>query len=945
MKLIALTLPAILLAALCAQDPPRQIPLPSSKVLNAPSPGRIGATNSFPGTIALSPDGQYAALLNNGYGTQQSQAHQSIAILNLKSNQLTDFPDARLSDTAHQSYFIGLAFSSDGGHLYASMSSITDPTGAKPGNTGNGIAVYRFENGKVSPERFVKISPQPIAAGKKVAYGVRKTAAGTAIPYPAGLAVIAGQSGDSKSDRLLVANNLSDSAVLIDAADGHVLHQFDLSSNQMVPASFPYTVVATRDGRRAWCSLWNASNVAELDLTTGAVTRWISLLQPKSDTAPGSHPTALLLSPDEKFLYVALSNADAVATVDTSSGKVIHLSSTNLRQQEHAGTYPTALAQSADGTRLFVADSSLNAVAVFDSASLTKQEISFPLPTEALGFIPTDWYPSALASLGDSLLIATAKGQGTSPNNGISEIAKEKRHREHPYIATLMYGSLSRLNFRAAEKDLVNLTRRVQETNLFLSDPVKIQFHGDSNPIRHVIYILKENRTYDQILGDLKVNGAKVGNGDPSLTMYGFEITPNEHKLALQFGVLDNFYDSGEVSGDGHDWSNAAITTDYNEKTWQIGYRSQERVYDYQGTVADEFPLELGQADVDAPATGYMWDNLASHGLTYRDYGEYIAGIWCKAAKKASASPKEGTPSAFSAECARHVVKKGEALPENVGQPHGSASPWPWAVPLLQRMKPTKAALRDHFDPLYPDFNTEYPDQLRADEFLNEFGQFVQARKEGKTAAELPAYVLLYLPDDHTHGTTPGKPRPAASIADNDLAVGRVVEAVSHSPYWDDTAIFIIEDDAQDGADHVDAHRSIAFAISKYSPGSPERPYVDSRFYTTVNMIHTIETLLGLPPMNQNDAYAPVMAPLFTGAGDQPAYTADWSNRDSGLIYQTNSSKGQGAAISARMDFTRPDAINTAVLNEVLWRDRMGSTPMPASKHKVFPQMRTQDKD
>ena len=216
--------------------------------------------------------------------------------------------------------------------------------------------------------------------------------------------------------------------------------------------------------------------------------------------------------------------------------------------------------------------------------------------------------------------------------------------------------------------------------------------------------------------------------------------------------------------------------------------------------MADEFPLELGQADVDAPATGYMWDNLASHGLTYRDYGEYIAGIWCKAAKKASASPKEGTPSAFSAECERHVVKKGEALPENVGQPHGSASPWPWAVPLLQRMKPTKAALRDHFDPLYPDFNTEYPDQLRADEFLNEFGQFVQARKEGKTAAELPAYILLYLPDDHTHGTTPGKPRPAASIADNDLAVGRVVEAVSHSPYWDDTAIFIIEDDAQDGA-------------------------------------------------------------------------------------------------------------------------------------------------
>ncbi len=945
--LIPMILPAILLASLSAQDPtaPRQVPLPTSKVLNTPSPGRIGSTNSFPATIAVSPDGQYAALLNHGYGTQQSQAQQSIAILNLRSNQLTDFPDARLAERAHQSYFLGLAFSSDGTHLYASIGSITDPTGAKPGNTGNGIAVYKFENGRVSAEHFIKIPPQKIASGKKVAFGVRKTPAGTAIPYPAGLTVIPGQG----SDNLLVANNLSDNALLLDAADGHVLQQFDLSTNQMIPASFPYTVVATRDGRRAWCSLWNASKVAELDLASGRVARWISLLQPKSEILPGSHPTALLLSPDEKLLYVALSNADAVAAVNTSSGEVIHLSSTNVAGQQHGGTYPSALALSADGKRLFIADASLNAVAVFDTAALATPGISFPLPHEALGFIPTDWYPSALASVGDDLLIATAKGQSTGPNNGISELKQEKGHREHPYIPTLMYGSLSRLNSRNAEKDLSQLTQRVDESNLLLSEPGKVEFRAGTNPIRHVIYILKENRTYDQVLGDLKVNGMKVGNADPSLTMYGADVTPNEHKLALQFGVLDNFYDSGEVSGDGHDWSNAAITTDYNEKTWQIGYRGSERTYDYQGTVADEFPLELGESDVNAPTTGYIWDNVASHGLTYRDYGEYIAGIWCKAAKKPGASPKEGTPSAFSAECDRPVVNKGESLPSNVGQPHGSASPWPWAVPLLQRMKPTKAALRDHFDPVFPDFNTEYPDQLRADEFLNEFDEFVRARKEGTRsegkATDLPAYVLLYLPDDHTHGTTPGKPRPAASVADNDLAVGRVVEAVSHSPYWDDTAIFIIEDDAQDGADHVDAHRSIAFEISKYSPGSQERPFVDSRFYTTVNMIHTIETLLGLPPMNQNDAYAPVMAPLFSGAGDQPPYTADWSNRDNGLIYQTNPVKGQGGAESAKMNFTRPDAVNAAVLNLILWRDRMGTTPMPPPKHTVLPQKPSRDND
>ncbi len=195
-------------------------------------------------------------------------------------------------------------------------------------------------------------------------------------------------------------------------------------------------------------------------------------------------------------------------------------------------------------------------------------------------------------------------------------------------------------------------------------------------------------------------------------------------------------------------------------------------------------------------------------------------------------------------------------MPPNVGQPHGSSSPWPWPVPMVKAERATKAMLRDHFDPLFPDFNTRYSDQLRADEFLNEFDGFVRARKEGKGATELPAFTLLSVPDDHTHGTTPGKPRPAASVADNDLAVGRVVEAVSHSPYWDDTAIFILEDDAQNGADHVDAHRSIALVISKYSPGTAEHPFAvrGQSFYTTVGMIHTMESLLGLPPMNQNDA-------------------------------------------------------------------------------------------
>ena len=481
---------------------------------------------------------------------------------------------------------------------------------------------------------------------------------------------------------------------------------------------------------------------------------------------------------------------------------------------------------------------------------------------------------------------------------------------------------------REVEERLPEFTERVEQNNLLQLEPGQIQFAQGTNPIRHVIYILKENRTYDQVLGDLN-----SGNGDSSLTMYGADITPNEHKLALQFGVLDNFYDSGEVSGDGHDWSMAAITSDYNENTWQIAYRSKERTYDFSGTVADEFSLEHNEADVDAPGTGYIWDNVASHGLSYRDYGEFVTGVWCK--PENTASPQKSTRSPFSAKCARATVSKGEPLPANVGQPHGGKSPWPWAVPMLKLDKPTKAVLRGHFDPNFPDFNTEYPDQWRADEFLNEFEGHVRARARGN-GAQMPAFVLLYLPDDHTHGTTPGKPRPAASVADNDLAVGRVVEAVSHSPYWDDTAILMLEDDAQDGADHVDAHRSIAFVISKYSPGSTEQPYVAHQFYTTVNMIHTLEALLGLPPMNQNDAYAPVMAPLFTGKGDQPPFVADWSNRDNGLIYQTNPAKGQGAKESATMDFSRPDKANPAVLNAILWRDRMGTAPVPVAKHEVI---------
>jgi hypothetical protein len=919
-----------LFVAVHASDREQKINLPTSKTLTLPVPGYIARTNSFPATIALSPDGNFAALLNQGYGTQESGARQSIALLNLSNNQLRDFPDDRLSDdySTRQSYFLGLAFSTDGSHLYASMGSITDPMGEKPTSTGNGVAVYKFDSGKVTPERFIKIAPQPIADGKEIAIGIRKTRAGTVLPYPAGLAVLP----DTKGDRLLIANNLSDNAVVLDVNSGKILQSFDLSRSDDIPAAYPYAVIANKQGTRAWVSLWNTSTVAELDLGTGKIARWIDVTKPSDPIAPSPHPTAMLLSPSEDMLYVALANADVVAVIDLKSGVAFPIYRTGFK---NPGSVLQAIALSPNGKYLFAAAASLDAVAVFEIKELPKagsNALSASIiQVEEPGFIPTGWYPSALAMVGNDLLIATAKGEGSGPNNMLGTLKGQRKRKEHPYIPTLIGGSIQRVHLTDIEKNLAAYTRQVEEDNSLRADPGKFEFAGGSNPIKHVIYILKENRTYDQVFGDLP-----VGDGDPSLTMYGADITPNQHKLALQFGVLDNFYDSGEVSGDGHLWSTASTTSDYNEKTWPIGYRSKERTYDSGGNVAEQYPLEQGIPDVDDPATGFLWDNLAKHNLTYRIYGEFITAVWCKGEKAIAAkdaSPKAGTVSRSSATCPVVEIKKGDPLPANVGDPRGGPSPWPWAIPQVQRMRPTKAALRDHYDPLFPDFQTDYPDQLRADEFLREFNGFVKARG---TAQELPQFILLYLPDDHTGGTRPGKPTPQASVADNDLAVGRVVDAVSHSDYWDNTAIFILEDDAQDGADHVDAHRSTALVISKYSPLTrppANTPFVDHHFYTTVNMVHTMEDLLGLPPMNLFDAHALTMTPLFAGPGLQPPFQADDKNLRSGLIYQVNEKNAPGAKESSRMDFSRPDAADARTLNAILWRNAKGNAPVPLTVH------------
>ncbi|MGH9521258.1 MAG: bifunctional YncE family protein/alkaline phosphatase family protein, partial [Terriglobales bacterium] len=752
-------------------------------------------------------------------------------------------------------------------------------------------------------------------------------------------------------------DNLSDDVLLLDSSDGKVLKRFDLSQGDWVPSQYPYQVVASKDGSRAWVSLWNYSQVAELNIASGRISRRLSLHAPQWPGSRGSHPSALLLSHDGKTLYVALANTDEVASVSTDTGAATYFN-TRLPGQNNFGSVPIALAQSTDGKRIFVANASSDSVAVLSPGSSPKQEslgsltrAEIPVmcdpgpcpPSIAeglhaaerapLGHIPTEWYPTALAVHGNDLFIVSGKAQGTGPNN---DDIHHYDNRNFPYIMWKLHGSVAKLDIPETLKRLPALTKQALNDNLMNGRSDAIPFKTGGNPIKHVLYIIRENRTYDQILGDMP-----VGNNDPSLVMYGKDVTPNAHALAAQFGLLDNFYDSGEVSGDGHVWSNAAITSDYTEQTIQLSYRGKERTYDYEGTVAGERPLDQDIPDVNEPGGGYVWQNADHHGLTHRNYGEYAPTTWCHDLK--TNSPMEGPAESEAASCPRAVVKKGEALPPDVGDPKGGPSPYPWDIPLPAFNSATKPELRGNFNKRFPWFNLDWPDQFRADIFLEDLQGWMKDRAAGHDT--MPALMTMSLSDDHTAGTTPGSPRPRASVADNDLALGRIVEAISNSPYWDDTAILVLEDDAQNGADHVDAHRSVALVISKYAPvanhqitSSPDHQiFVEHHFYTTVNMIRTIEVLLGLPPMNNNDAHAAVMAPLFSGDGAQPGFKAIYTDRDNGMIYEMNPPKGPGATASSKMDFTHPDAAPVEVLNRILWRDAKGNVPYPKPRHTVIP--------
>ncbi len=919
-----------------AQTPSQTIDLPSSKQLIGAAPGHPQRLNSLPVSMAVSPGGRYVVTVNDGYGTYESKYDQSLAVYDTRSGALSDFPDARTHPRLPETLYSGLAFSRDGEHIYASMASMSAPAGNSKGSPGNGIAVYSFQAGSITPERFIPIPLQQLAPGRTTQLPGGKPG-DKAIPYPAAIEVL----GAGQDEKLLVADNLADNVVLLDAASGKLEKSFDLSESDAVPATYPIALAVDKDGRRAFVALWNVSQVAELDLKSGKVGRKLDLLKPSSPVAAGTHPSAFAFSPDGNTLFVALSNRDAVAAIDVRGHRfaVRGYFDTRLPGQSYFGAEPVALAVNADGSRVYAANMGSDAVAVLDPAKLPHAAAKQGM-AEPAGFVPTEWMPISMAFSGGKLYVATDKGKGTGPNNFAQGAAPGERPRGgNTYIATLLYGSLASIDESAIHANLAHWTDVVLASNRMKAAQQKIVFAGgSSSPIKHIIYIIKENRTYDQILGDLEQNGKPVGNGDPGLAMYGETVTPNEHKLALQFGVLDNFFDSGEVSGDGHVWSNAAIGTDYLEKNWQINYRNGQRTYDFEGVVADGYPLEQHIPDVNQPASGYLWGNLAAHGKSYYHFGEYISSTFCD--QKAVADPKLG-PMLAGPQCAQKVVAPGQTLPAAWG---GGVNRWPWAIPLLAVDTATKPELVGHFAPEAPDFNLAVPDQIRVNVFLEHFEGWLADLKQGRDT--MPNFINLRLPDDHTAGTRPGGPTPKSSVADNDLAVGRVVEAVSHSPFWNDTAIFVLEDDAQNGADHVDAHRSVALAISKYAPHGPNGgAFVDSHFYSTVSVVRTMESLLGLPPMNNNDAFCAQIASLFGGPGDQPAYTADYSDRDNGLIYTANTKTAVGARASMKMDFSHADRAPTQQLNVILWKDAMGDKPVPGLLRAHVKQSKDGDDD
>ena len=799
--------------------------------------GRQIELGDFPANIAVSPDGRFAAVLHCGYGENE------VVVVALPKGTVVSRVPVRES-------FYGITCSPDGRKLFCS------------GAGDEVVHEFAFANGVLSEHQVMALREAKVRG------------------VPAGLVISA------EGRNLFAAELWGQRVSQIDLVSRTKLFEISLAKDNARSVSslpalprdpdlaasakrgaalldsttssdpFPYTCVLDEPRQRLYVSLWAHAAIAVIDARTRTViARW-----PTQE-----HPNEMLLAKSGKHLFVANANRNTVSVLNTETGKVIETLVGSLYPGAPAGSTPNSLALTPDQQTLFVANADNNNLAVFDVAT--------PGKSRSRGFIPVGWYPTSVRVTpdGKQLLVANGKGSRSQANPRGPQPRATAPGTVSEYIGGLFRGTLTLIDLPAADKFEAQMklwTERAFECSPLAAgnaaaarrpanNPIPSR-PGRRSPIKYCIYVIKENRAYDQVLGDLA-----VGNSDPSLCLFPERVTPNHHQLARDFVVLDNFYVDGEVSADGHEWTMGAYATDFVEKTWPLSYGHNTH---------GKFPYPAeGKFAVAQPATGYLWDRARAAGVSYRSYGEFVS--------------------------------------------NGTTTNDPPTTRI--------AALRGHFDPGYRCWDMEFPDVKRAERFLSELHRF---EREGG----MPRLQILRLPNDHTFGTSAGKRTPTAMVAENDLAFGKLVEGITRSKFWPQTAVFVVEDDAQNGPDHVDAHRSIAFAISPYT----RRGAVDSTMYSTCSMLRTMELILGLEPMTQFDAAATPMFNSFQPIADGRPYEARAAQVD---LEERNVRTAWGSELSERMDFSKEDAADDLQLNEVVWRSVRGAeNPMPPPARAAF---------
>jgi YVTN family beta-propeller protein len=843
-----------------------QPPLSTGKLLTPQ--GEQTNVGSYPANLILSPDGKWVVVTDTG-------AREFLSVLDASTGKrVSQIPVGNGSGRNKAALYVGLAFGPVGADGSLTLYASRGPE--------DKVAIYSIgTDGKLTDTGHSLDDPSGLPAEAK-----------TARPnFLAGLALSAdGRRCYAVHNETSAYTDYKGSVSVIDTVTNHVL-------GKMTTPAFPYAVAVRAGSAGKGETVYVASErdgvVSVLDATQPSAPALTH------DVKVGDHPMALLLDKAQRRLFVANASSDDVSILDTATNRVTRTLALRPANGTHLpGMTPTGLALSPDESRLYVTLADWNAVAVVD------------LKADAVaGYIPVGWCPTAVvvSADGSRLFVANARGAQThNPNKPDGTEAKRDT-----YIENILEGTVSMLPTPAADvlktdsvQALVN--NHFTPNGKMPEDPAQKALAQSG--IKHVIYLIKENRTYDQVLGDMP-----QGNGDASLTLFGRAVTPNLHALAERFGLFDNFYDCAEVSADGWNWSTSGMVSEYTSRNVHFNYSGRGRAYDFEGTNND-VPVDLlGMKDVAEAPGGYIWDQCRKHGRSYRSYGFFSAFADLK-------DPKGNLMAPANTPVKKSMLGHSDDDFLRFEMTYADSEAW-------QKYNLAMPGLTKKFG--------KFDAPSRYSEWKREFDQFV---KDGS----LPQFEMVRLPCDHTSATRPGSRSPRAMVADNDYGVGQIVEAVSHSPYWKDTAIFVLEDDAQDGQDHVDAHRSIAFIVSSHlAPGA-----VDHHFYNTDSVLHTMEVLLGLPPMNQYDA----SAPLFPGFRPTPVNAAPYAAAlpAKEIIGEINDENAYRARDSRKLDFSQADRVPDGIMNDILWHSIKGaSAPMPAPHHlfpaTTHPQSRDED--